>query len=124
MQKNLFSTSDLDAGLDLIITSYFDRIYEDGNFIKMLVLLSNKISMSTDGAYCHFPDINSFDESDHFEGVELAIGYPPLEKDTIITSDATFYEYIRLACDRYIQIHPKEKVKVCKLLDEISLKFK
>lgn len=121
MQKDLFSVSDLDTGLDLIVTSYFDRMYADGNFIKMLVLLSKKISMSTDGAYCHFPDMNSFDESDHFEGVEFAIGYPPLEEDTVIISEETFYKYIRLACDRYVQFYPEDTDKVYNLLEELSL---
>lgn len=120
MKKELFTKSDLDLGLNLIVSSYFDRIYEDGYFIRMLELFSKGVTMSTDGAYCHFPDMDSFDESEHFEGVEFAIGYPPLEADTVIVSKETCYKYVRLACERYIKLHPEDEIYMREILSKIT----
>ena len=77
MRKELFTQQDVDNGLNLIIVSYFDRMYEDGDFIRAIELFANGGALNTDGAYCNFPDMDSYDESEHFEGVEFAMGYPP-----------------------------------------------
>lgn len=119
MKKELFELSDVNAGLNLIVMSYFDRMYEDGKFMKAMDLLSKKWTLNTDGAYCHFPDMDSFDVEDHFEGVEIAIGYPPTEEDTVIVDENTFYHYVRLACERYLKLHPEDK----EMIDSLLLKM-
>lgn len=119
MKRELFSQQDVDAGLNLIILSYFDRLYEDNKLLEAMELLSRKWTFNVDGAYCNFPDMNSYDEGEHFEGVEFAIGYPPTEEDTVIISEDIFYQYIRLVCNKYLQLHPEDKDKVDKLLTEI-----
>lgn len=101
MSKQLFNKSDIDQGLNIIIISYFNRMYEDGRFLEALELLSKKWTLSVDGAYCHFPDMDSYDKKEHFIGVEFAIGYPPREEDAIVIDEYTFYRYVRLACERY-----------------------
>lgn len=108
MIKELFNQQDIDDGLNIIIVSYFDRMYEDGNFVDTIELLSRKWTLSTDGAYCNFPDMNSYDESEHFEGVEFAMGYPPTEDDTVIVSEEVCYQYVRLACEKYLKLHPED----------------
>ncbi|MEQ4973733.1 ribonuclease toxin immunity protein CdiI [Enterobacter cloacae] len=119
MKEELFSQLDVDSGLDLVIVSYFDRMYSDGDFIRAISLLVKKGALNTDGAYCHFPDKNSFYEEDHFEGVEFAMGYPPSEEDTVIVSEDMCYKYVRLACERYLKFHPEDAQKVNELLAEI-----
>ena len=39
MRKELFSQQDVDNGLNLVVISYFDRMYEDGKFLDTLELL-------------------------------------------------------------------------------------
>ncbi|HFO6612835.1 TPA: ribonuclease toxin immunity protein CdiI, partial [Escherichia coli] len=78
-----------------------------------------KESYILDGIYCNFPDMNSYDESEHFEGVEFAVGYPPDEDDIVIVSEETCFEYVRLACEKYLQLHPEDTEKVNKLLSKI-----
>ncbi|WP_235577532.1 ribonuclease toxin immunity protein CdiI [Pseudomonas aeruginosa] len=75
---------------------------------------------STDGAYCNFPDKNSLFEEEHFEGGEFAYGYPPKDEDVVIVSEAVCSEYIRLACEKYLQPHPEDSVKVRSILDQLS----
>lgn len=119
MKKELFERSDVNAGLNPIVISYFDRMYKDGKFMELIELLSKKWTLNTDGAYCHFPDMDSFDVEDHFKGVEIAIGYPPMEEDTVIVDENTFYHYVRLAGERYLKLHPENK----EIIDSLLLKM-
>ena len=119
MIKELFTQQDVDDGLNLIVVSYFDRMYEDGDFIETIELFSSGGSLNKDGAYCNFPDMNSYDESEHFEGVEFAVGYPPSEVESVIVSEETCYHYVRLACERYLKFHPEDTEKVNSLLSKL-----
>lgn len=119
MKKELFSQQDIDDGLDLIIVSYFDRMYGDGKFLDAIDLLSRKWTLNVDGAYCHFPDMNSYDESEHFDGVEFAIGYPPSDAESVIVSEDVCYQYVRLACEKYLKLHPEDVEKIKDLLTKL-----
>ncbi|WP_342755390.1 ribonuclease toxin immunity protein CdiI [Pantoea sp. MBD-2R] len=119
MKKELFNQQDENAGLNTIVMSYFDRIYEDNKFLEAIELLSRKWTLNVDGAYCNFPDMNSYDEEDHFEGVQFAIGYPSSEDDTVIVSEEICYQYIRLACSKYLHLHQEDTDKVNELLAKI-----
>lgn len=121
MTKELFNSSDIQAGLNVIITSYFDRMYEDNKFIRAIELLSKRWTLNTDGSYCNFPDMNSFYEEEHFEGVEFAMGYPPTEEETVIVSEKICYDYVRLACERYIKLHPEDADIINKLLAKMPM---
>ncbi|HFO3598946.1 TPA: ribonuclease toxin immunity protein CdiI, partial [Escherichia coli] len=46
-------------------------------------------------------------------------GYPPDEDDIVIVSEETCFEYVRLACEKYLQLHPEDTEKVNKLLSKI-----
>lgn len=118
--KELFGQPYTDLDPYRVVKGYFDRMYHDGDFIKCLELLVKKWGFSTDGAYCNFPDLNGFFEEEKFEGVEFAYGYPPEEEDTIVVSEAIFSKYIKLACEKYVNIHPEDSVKVKAILDQLS----
>nr|WP_205562439.1 ribonuclease toxin immunity protein CdiI [Pectobacterium aquaticum] len=103
-----------------VIKAYFDTMYGDGYFKKSVSYILERDSFHVDGAYCNFPDMNSCYEEEHFEGVEFAIGYPPTEEDTVIVSEEICYQYVRLACERYVKLHPEDAEKIKFLLDTIS----
>ncbi|MDM1757247.1 MULTISPECIES: ribonuclease toxin immunity protein CdiI [unclassified Acinetobacter] len=119
MENELFNQSDINAGLNIIIVSYFDRMYEDGDFIRAIELLSEKVALNKDGAYCCFGDLDSYYEEFHFNGVEFAMGYPPSEAEEIIVSEETCYAYVRLACERFLKIHPENKIQVNEILSRM-----
>ncbi|HHL2558375.1 TPA: ribonuclease toxin immunity protein CdiI [Yersinia enterocolitica] len=78
-----------------------------------------RTSFHVDGAYCNFPDMNSCYEEEHFDGVEFAYGYPPEEDDTITVSEEVCFNYVRLACEKYLQLHPEDTDKVRILLTQL-----
>nr|WP_314424690.1 ribonuclease toxin immunity protein CdiI [uncultured Erwinia sp.] len=119
MNKKLFEMSDVDSGLNEIVVGYFNIMFSDKDFLDVIEYLVKKIGFNTDGAYCNFPDMESYDESEHFEGVEFAVGYPPSEADTVIVSEESCYQYVRLACKRYLLLHPEYTERVNSLLDKM-----
>nr|WP_215807556.1 ribonuclease toxin immunity protein CdiI [Aeromonas jandaei] len=80
MNKNLFEMSDVYAGLDEVIIGCFNAMFSGRNFLDVIEHIVKRHGFNTDGAYCNFPDMNSYDESEHFEGVEFAVGYPLLKQ--------------------------------------------
>lgn len=122
MIKELFTQEDVDTGLNLIVVSYFDIMYDNGCFLKVLDYMVQKIGFSTDGAYCHFAcEYDGFlDDMIFKEGVFFAIGYPPEKNDEVIVSEETCYHYVKLACKRYLALHPEDTDKVNNILAEIS----
>ena len=122
MNKNLFEMSDVYAGLDEVIIGYFNAMFSGRNFLDVIEHIVKRQGFNTDGADCNFPDMNSYDESEHFEGVEFAVGYPPSEADTVIVSEETCYHYVRLACERFLTLHPEHSLKINSLIDKIPVK--
>ena len=119
VRKKLFEMSDVYTGLNEIILGYFNIMSSDRSFLEVIEHIVKKVGFNTDGAYCNFPDMNSYDESEHFEGVEFAVGYPPSEAETVVVSEETCYFYVRLACERYLKLHPEDTEKVNSLLAKI-----
>lgn len=119
VRKKLFEMSDVYTGLNEIILGYFNIMSSDRSFLEFIEHIVKKVGFNTDGAYCNFPDMNSYDESEHFEGVEFAVGYPPSEAETVVVSEETCCFYVRLACERYLKLHPEDTEKVNSLLAKI-----
>lgn len=119
MNKNLFEMSDVHSGLNEVIVGYFNIMFSDKKILDAIENIIKKVGFNTDGAYCNFPDMESYDESEHFEGVEFAVGYPPSEADTIIVSEEICYYYIRLSIERYAKLHPEDTEKVNGLLAKL-----
>lgn len=108
--------SDVYSGLNENIVGYFNIMSSGRNLLGVIEHIFEQNGFNTDGAYCNFPDMNSYDVSEHFEGVEFAVGYPPSEADTVIVSEKTCYHYLQLTCERYLKLHPEDSEKVNSLI--------
>lgn len=121
LNKHLFERPLSISKPSSIIKNYFDLMYNDGYFLNAIENIIQKESFIQDGVYCNFPDMNSYYEEEHFEGVQFAIGYPPTEEDTVTVSEKTCYHYVRLACEKYLHLHPEDTDKVNELLAKIPV---
>ncbi|OCQ54721.1 hypothetical protein Ppb6_00085 [Photorhabdus australis subsp. thailandensis] len=117
--KFLFELPYDHSNFDWIIKSYFDLMYNEEHFLDAVENIVQKESFMLDGVYCFFPDVNSEDE--YFEGVQFAVGYPPTDEDTITVSEETCYHYVRLAGEKYLELHPEDIDKVNELLAKIPI---
>ncbi|MBH3404649.1 ribonuclease toxin immunity protein CdiI [Pseudomonas glycinae] len=118
--RELFGQPYSQSDPNWIVKGYFDRMYDDGRFIEAVGYIVKRWGFSVDGAYCNFPDESSPLDEEHFEGVEFSYGYPPSDEDTIVVSESVCTEYLRLACEKYLQLHPEDKAKIEELLRVIS----
>lgn len=50
---------------------FFNLIYEDGYFLDVVCTISKKHGFVINDIGCMFPDLNSYYDEDHFEGVEF-----------------------------------------------------
>ncbi|RBL86189.1 hypothetical protein DDE05_12060 [Streptomyces cavourensis] len=116
--KKLFDQSFDKSDSLWVLKVYFNIIYSDGNFIDAADRISRRWGFSTDGAYCRFPDMNSFDSDEHFEGVEFTYGISPNES-TIIVSDKVCVEFLKRACEIYISRHPEYSLKITEIISRL-----
>ncbi|MBS9431563.1 ribonuclease toxin immunity protein CdiI [Photorhabdus hainanensis] len=114
--KVLFGKLSDSSTLEENVTAYFDIMYNDNLFLKAIENIVQKNSFVIDGAYCNFPDMDSYYGEEHFEGVEFACGYPPEDDDISIVSEEICNKYVRLACEKYLYRHPEDKDKINALL--------
>lgn len=119
--KYLFDLPYDHSNSDWIIKSYFDLMYNDGLFLDAIENIIQRESFMVDGVYCFFPDMSSFEKDEHFKGIQFAIGYPPSEENINTISEKTCYDYVRLACEKYLKLHPEETYKVNELLAKIPV---
>lgn len=115
-ERPLSRTDDIDS----TIKEYFDVMYDSNRFIEAIDNITQKQSYMIDGIYCFFPDWNSYDKNEHFYGVQFAIAYPPEEDDILTVSEEVCYQYVRLACDKYLQLHPEFQELIESYLERVE----
>ena len=103
---------------DSNIKTYFDFMYDEGDFLRAVSNIVQKKDCVMEGAYCLFPDMESEDESEHFSGVSFEIGFSLTNENTVIVSEAVCFQYIQLACERYLRKHPED----AEIINSILLK--
>lgn len=103
-----------------IIRSYMDWIYDSGYFVEMVSNVVKRCSFTTDDVACRFPDKDSYFEEDHFEGVEVIVALGAPDPDEIIVPESVFWTYLRMACKKYLDKHPGDRMVIATSLDSLS----
>ena len=119
--KHLFELPYNHFDIEGTVKSYFDLMYNEGRFIDAIENIINKDSYMLDGIYCIFPDMNSCDEAEHFEGVQFSIGYPSTIENTVTVSEKKCYTYVQLACEKYLKRHPDKTEQIQFLIKKMNL---
>ena len=116
----LFGTVWIYSGPDWVIKRFFDDMYDDGRFIEVVSYLSRRWGYVNDDVACHFPDMNSYFEEEHFEGVQFILCLPTPDPYEVIVSDEEFAVWLRMACDRYLAQHPSDVGEISKSLAQLD----
>ncbi len=118
--KDLFNLPYDHFSIEGTVKSYFDLMYKEGYFLDAIENIVDRESFMLDGIYCFFPDINSNDEDEHFEGVQFAIGYPPSQANTVTVNETVCNDFVRSACKAFLGFHPEYKEKINALLKKLD----
>lgn len=81
--KQLFGKLYEGSNPEWVIQSYFDWIYDSGYFVEMVSNVVKKRSFTTDDVARRFPNVDSYFEEDHFEGVELIVALRDPDPDEV-----------------------------------------
>lgn len=86
------------------------------NFISHLERMSQNIGYGAEAYGYNFPDIfDSCDEEGYFEeGVEFYF-----VKTGEVLSEEQYHQYLKIACEIYLESHPEDKYKVELYLNKI-----
>ena len=81
-------------------------------FISALDRWLRGVSYGDEYAGCDFPE-----DDDQFKGIRCYF-----LDDEIIISEQVFFEHLRKACQRYIELHPDRKDKLEQIISKSSLR--
>ena len=110
---------------DLLMESHFpvaDVFFDAGSyaasygFLKFLKCLSEHVGWAGNFGGCSFwEDLDEYDREqiDYFDGVLFSTG----NGDEIVISYSELYYYMKLACERYLQVRPNDAEKVNGILE-------
>ncbi|KRP67137.1 hypothetical protein TX23_26620 [Pseudomonas paralactis] len=74
-------------------------------------LLADGVGFCFDEAYFHLPDLEGSDEELKFDGLMFGVF-----DGEIVVSETDGYRLVRLACEKYLQLHPEDITKVNELI--------
>ncbi|WP_217470668.1 ribonuclease toxin immunity protein CdiI [Photorhabdus akhurstii] len=112
--KRLFEKIDYDNDSKWIMKEFFNSIYSQGEFLWALPLVLKKDGCGVNETYCTFPNLDDPDPEYHFEGVMFGVW-----EGEIIVPESTCFEYVKLACEKYLQLHPEDTEQVKSLLAQL-----
>jgi hypothetical protein len=94
--------------LDWQVLVYFTSVYRNECFEKAIRSIVKKESYILDYAACVFPNWDSVDPDDHFEGVTFEAGSLTNDSEVIISEEKCL-ELLKEAVNKYLEKHPERK---------------
>ena len=111
MNEYIFRQIDYDNDPEWVIKDFFNSMNLYGRFIWTVKNIISKTGFVVDETFCSYPDWNDSDPESHFEGIMFGVW----EGELIVTESVAF-KYTRLACEKYLQLHPEDTDKINELL--------
>ncbi|MDE1483439.1 ribonuclease toxin immunity protein CdiI [Xenorhabdus bovienii] len=112
--KRLFEKIDYDNDSEWVMKEFFNSLYTQGKFLWALPHILKKSGCGVNETYCVFPDFDDPDPEYHFDGITFGVW-----EGEIIVPESVGFDYVKLACDKYLQLHPEDKDKINALLDQL-----
>ena len=116
MNEYIFKHIDYNNDPEWVIKDFFNSLNLYGKFIWGVEYIINRVGFVIDETYCNFPDWNDPDLECHFEGIMFGVW-----EGEIIVSETLGFKYVRLACEKYLALHPEDTDKINELLAKIPV---
>lgn len=114
MNSNLFENIDYDLDSLWIVKEVFNSM-NNMFFLETLNRLVDGIGWPNEYAGCQFS--NDLDESEEpFKGVLCWY----LNDDETIVSEKDFYDCLKMACERYIELNPEKQQEILKIMNRLT----
>ena len=116
MNKSIFEEVDSRTDPNWIVKEFFNSIYYQGRFLWALPLILERKGCGVNEDYCFFPDYSDPNPEYHFDGVKVG-----LMEDEVLISDRELLKFVRLACDKYVLLHPEHARQVAEITASIAM---
>lgn len=114
MNEYIFERIDYNNDPEWVVKDFFNSMNLQSKFLWSLPFIIKKIGCVVNETYCHFPDLDDPDPECHFDGIMFGVW-----EGEVIVSEFVGFEYVRLACEKYLQLHPEDTDKVKTLLTQL-----
>lgn len=115
MNEYIFENIDYENDPEWVIKNHFNPMNLQGKFMLMLPRLVYKVGCGVNETYCSFPDLEDPAPECHFEGIMFGVW----RGGGIIVPESVGFNDSRLACKKYLQLHPEDIEKVNGLLTQL-----
>ncbi len=112
--KQLFENIDYNNDPEWVIKEFFNSIYSQHKFLWALPFILKRHGCCVNETDCTFPDLDDPDPIYHFDGIMFSV-----YSGEVIVPESVGFNYVRLACERYIKLHPDDQKTVNTLLMQI-----
>ncbi|MCV4287817.1 ribonuclease toxin immunity protein CdiI [Pseudomonas capsici] len=116
LSEYIFKGVDYDNDEFWVVKEFFNSINMSKKFLYGLSLLTDGVGFCFDEAYFYFSDLDGLDDELRFEGLMFGV----FDGETVV-SEADGYSLVRLACEKYLQLHPEDTAKVNELLVKLPV---
>lgn len=114
MNEYIFEKIDYDNDNAWVLKDFFNSLHLQNRLIYGVDNIIKRCGFVINETYCHYPDLQDVDPDFHFEGVMFGVW----EGEVIVSEDIGF-KYARLACEKYLKLHPEDSEKVNSLLAKL-----
>ncbi|KGM26447.1 hypothetical protein KS18_20200 [Photorhabdus luminescens] len=114
MNEYIFKKIDYDSDPEWVVKDFFNSMNLQDKLLWTLPFLLNKTGCGVNETYCIFPDLTDPDPEYHFEGIMFGVW-----EGEVIVPESIGFEYIKLACEKYLQLHPEDTEQVKSLLAQL-----
>ncbi|WP_338457889.1 ribonuclease toxin immunity protein CdiI [Pantoea sp. Nvir] len=114
MNEYLFEKIDYEHDSEWVLKDFFNSLNLQGRFLYGVDNIIRKCGFVINETYCHYPDLQDVDPDFHFEGIMFGVW-----EGEIIVPESVGFKYTRLACERYLKLHPEDTEKVKSLLSKL-----
>ncbi|GKW05510.1 ribonuclease toxin immunity protein CdiI [Pectobacterium carotovorum] len=114
MNEYIFSRIDYDSDPLWVVKDFFNSLNLSQRLVWGVESIIKRNGFVINETYCHFPDFEDADPECHFEGIMFGVW-----EGEIIVPESVGFNYVKLACEKYLQLHPEDTEKVNALLAQI-----
>jgi len=116
MNEYLFEKIDYENDGEWVLKDFFNSLNLQGKLLYGVDNIIKRCGFVINETYCHYPDLQDIDPDFHFEGIMFGVW-----EGEIVVSEKVGFEYVRLACENYVKLHPEDKEKINELLAKIPV---
>ena len=117
----LFNKFDKDSRLNTV-KYVFNNFGNRSDFLLTIACLLGKEGTVVNESGCHFPnDLDEYELYNDYDGVPFEGVECWSFEDEVTVSEEDFFSVLKIACERYIELHPNEKDELQKIMAQSTL---